>query len=276
MPSLETIIPYITDAFFSLSFLCTLFFFYKALRHHNKSYGLLMVLILVLPLFGCSVVELIVSILEPELEIFDTTNDILTKFACLWIICLAIFHYFIVKSFKTRYSDLPYKKFIACGSLVSLAIAYFTNIELLIKWSGDFILIYILAIVTLGYISIKTRKFREEIKFGLYSVAKEPASKLIKFSTIQALFAFVNLILDLFDLRMECIIDGERDNSSVSCAVSYILWIIVCQCWIWFAVLSNWEMFSLNKESEIEENPDLFSNFAMNSPRSSAFLPPNN
>ena len=129
MTLLETIIRYFTNSFFSLSLLCTLVFFYKAIRHHHKSYGLLMVSILVATLFACSVIELLVNLEHPDNEIFDILNDTLTKFAYLWIICLALCHYFIIRSFKGRYENINYKIFIICGSIISLAIACITNIK---------------------------------------------------------------------------------------------------------------------------------------------------
>jgi len=110
-------------------------------------------------------------------------------------------------------------------------------------------------------------------------VAREPASKLIWFSSAQAAFTILYLIQDILELVYDCK-PGESSyvyEGPIQCEILSFSWLIIYQDWIWFAVLFNWKMFSLNEDSKIKKlTTDSFSNFAMNSPRSSAFLSPNN
>ena len=113
---------------FSISALYILFFFYKAAFHSNKSYGLLMIVILVLPIFAAAILELI-GLLHERDSLRQEIFHILNKFGSLWIICLAISHYYILKAFKAKYKRPPFKTFIFFATLTCLAIVGITNLK---------------------------------------------------------------------------------------------------------------------------------------------------
>ena len=118
------------------------------------------------------------------------------------------------------------------------------------NWNGDFILIDTLLVITLGFISCKTFSFRNEILFGPYSIAKESASKLIKFSAIQTFLAFLYLIQDSLYPLWKC---GDKSNSKPDmtyCTAWDLSTLVLFQVWTWIAVFFNWQMFCAIKNKE--------------------------
>lgn len=127
MIHLTTINDYTRIALFSLSVLCMLFFFYKMTRHPEKSYGLLMIFILLATLFLSACFRLI-ALLISDNNIYVSVFIVLSKFASTWIICLALYHYSILRSFKGKFKEFPFKMFIACASLFTLIFAIVTSL----------------------------------------------------------------------------------------------------------------------------------------------------
>jgi len=133
----------------------------------------------------------------------------------------------------------------------------------------------------MGFVACNMSRFREEIKFGPYSVARESASKLILFSSIQAFFALLYLTQDLLDQVYHCSNNNLPDSTVQFCAILDLSRLIVYQCWVWFAVFFNWKLSSMNQPvSEEKEITDSLSNSNSNSnssirssTRSSTFLP---
>jgi len=251
MDLLQTIILYARITLFSISALYMLFFFYKAARYPNKSYGLLMVLILILPIFAAAVLELI-GLLYKRDGLRQQIYDILNNFASLWIICLAVSHFYILKSFKGKYKEPPFKTFIIGAIFSCIALLGITNLKMFVKWGGQFIMIDFFDIIFLGLISYKTYEFREEIKFGPYSVARESASQLIKSSVIQTSFASLYLIQDIFDAMITCpeiSAQNTQEKQSSYCSALNGTRLVIYHCWVLFAVFSNWKMFSMQKET---------------------------
>lgn len=127
MVHLTTINDYTRITLFSLSVLCMLFFFYKMTRHPEKSYGLLMIFILLATLFLSACFRLIALLLSDN-TVYVSVFIVLSKFASSWIICLALYHYSILRSFKGKFKEFPFKMFIVCASLFALIFAIVTSL----------------------------------------------------------------------------------------------------------------------------------------------------
>jgi len=127
MIHLTTINDYARIILFSLSVLCMLFFFYKMTRHPEKSYGLLMIFILLATLFLSACFRLIALLVSDD-DAYLAIFMVLSKFASTWIICLALYHYSILKSFRGKFKEFPFKTFIACASLFALLFAIITSL----------------------------------------------------------------------------------------------------------------------------------------------------
>jgi len=233
-----------------------------------------MVTILILPTFISAVFQLIIIFYKFN-ETLSLLYDVLTKFATLWIICLAICHYKILKAFKGKYRQYPFGIYIACASLLSLAIASVSSIQLLSKNGYDVLAIDGLAFLVLSIISVVTYHFKEEIKFGPYSVAREAASNLIKFSYIQAFFAAIYTLQDGLEVINGCLDENFKSSESELCVGLNFSDLLVYQSWVWFAVFSSWKMFSLNENEGNEHRTtqeSLSASGSLNSLRTSAFL----
>jgi len=257
---------------FGISALFMLIFFYKAIQHPHKSYGLLMIVILILSVFMSGFLELITSLTESKSQYQDQLNtiyDTLDKFAVLWVIFLAIFHYIILRSFKGKYKRHPLAVYIICASLLCLFIAILTNSKHFDKKGINYLLKDMLAFLILALISIGTSRFREQIKYGPYSVARESASILIRFSSLQAVFAILYAILDGMEILDDCLDEDSKNAESTSCSVLTFGGLIVYECWVWFAVISNWQLFSLNAENDVRESKEILLSSATNSAHSS-------
>jgi len=255
MSLLEPAIKSASVSLFAISILCMLFFFYKVIYHPNKSYGLLMILILVVIHFICSILVLIM-LANPEDKVLELVNITLGKFAAYWIICLAFCHYSILKSFREKYKRPHFKTFMLLAGLASLTISCITNFERLIRWRGDFVILYIIAIICLAFISLSTYRFRQEIQFGVYNFAKAPASKLLRFSSVQFVFAVLYSIQDSLERLNHCPSENLAKDQTVICDLLDLSWAIIYQCWVWYAVLSNWRMFSIGEINENKQSSD--------------------
>ena len=127
----------------------------------------------------------------------------------------------------------------------------------------DFMILYISVISCLGYIAIKTHYFRKGIQFGILAFAKAPALKLIQFSSTQVLFAILYWIQDSVELMFDCPPEFFAENQRVPCHILDITWPIIYQCWIWFAVVFNWQMFSVGRGNENKKPSENYSNHSM-------------
>jgi len=250
---------------YSFSALCMLLFFYKAARHSNKSYGLLMILILIMPLFIASITELI-ALFYGRYSIHQRIIETLNKFASLWLISLALSHYHILKAFKMKYQRPHYKTFISIAILSSLAITGITSLQLIKDRIGDFTIIDLLDIGCLGWISYKTYHFREEVKFSPLSVIRDSASRLITFSAIQAGFAIIYLIQDSLDSWNDCFYSCSGDGlplhepDSTACGVLSLPRVLMYQGWVWLSLFSNWKLLFRPEDIERKANLDVLSN----------------
>jgi len=122
--SLETN-EYVRKFLYSFITVCFLFFFYKISRHPDKSYGLLMILILIGSLFGSAILKLL-SLYTDENPLLLNFLRIFNNFANSWIICLAIYHYSILKSLKGKFKEFPFKSFLRNGVIACTVVALFT------------------------------------------------------------------------------------------------------------------------------------------------------
>jgi len=226
-----------------------LFLFYKATKLPNKNYGLLMVLILFVPLFVCSVLQIVILRFQFD-DRFDWIYYILVRFASIWIVCLAIFHYFILKSFKAKYRKHPFKIYISLAAIASLIFAGIMNLEYFTTLRIDSLTLDLFSFLSLGAISLRAQSFRKEIKFGPYSVARESATKLIQFSSMEALFAFLSLTNDILRFLKQCPNQVDPDEENVFCAVLGFTDTVIYQGWVWWAIFYNWKMFSVQEERE--------------------------
>ena len=114
---------------FPVSVLCLLFFFYKMARYSNKNYLILMIFVLVFPIFLSALMQSIISFWSDSIPVLMDFLTLSDKFAGLWIICLAVYHYTMLKSFKGKPKRYPYKRFIILALSSSLAITFLTNFE---------------------------------------------------------------------------------------------------------------------------------------------------
>jgi len=115
------------------------------------------------------------------------------------------------------------------------------------NWNGDFFIIHILDSLLLLSVFFNTRRFREEIKFGPYSVARESATILIRFALIQASFGVIYVMKDLLSFHLNCPVKPLPDGQPENCAELYLLNSVLYQCWIWYAILFNWKMVSVSQ-----------------------------
>jgi len=229
-----------------------------------------MVLILFIPFFACSIFQLMILNLLPDDsndKTYDSIFSMLARFANVWIVFLTIFHYYILKSFKAKYKKHPFKLYIFFAVVLSLVIACVTNLQFLKSKRIDSLIVDLFAFLVLGIVALSAYHFREEIKFGPYSRARESVSKLIRFSSMQAVFALLSLIQDIFIYTNKCV-DISADER-IACKVLGFTDIVIYQGWVWWAVFYNWKMFSVKEERESTES---ISNGSVYSVRSSAFL----
>ena len=113
---------------YSLVALCILFLFYKMSKHSDKGYGLLMILILLGSFFAGAVFK-IFALFGLNTHILPAIPIACNKFSALWIICLVIYHYSILKSFKGKFRVFPYKTFIIYAVLLCIVLAFGTNVQ---------------------------------------------------------------------------------------------------------------------------------------------------
>jgi len=106
---------------------------------------------------------------------------------------------------------------------------------------------HILDALVLSWIFFKTYRLREEIKFGPYSVARESATRLIQFSFIQISFAAFYIIKDVIDLKSDCPPTPTDDGY---CGYIDLFTVVLYQCWIWYALIFNWQMVSPRQSRE--------------------------
>ncbi len=122
MQSLADINQYERITLFSLSVISMLFFFSKMAQYPEKTYGLLMVFILMAPLFVASGLKL-VSLLINDASFFFFTVRILNFFVSIWIVCLAFYHYSLLKSFKKKFKRFPFKRYILGTILLGIGLS---------------------------------------------------------------------------------------------------------------------------------------------------------
>jgi len=226
-----------------------------------------MILILLIPFFACSIFQLVIPYITQD-DRYDWISYILSRFANIWIVFLAIFHYFILKSFKAKYKEHPFTLYIFFAVVLSATIAGVTNLQFLKSKRIDSFIIDVFAFLSLGIISLSAYRLRDEIKFGPYSVARESASKLIRFSSIQTVFALLALIQDSLAYIKKC------EDDTTFCQVLEFTETLIYQGWVWWAIFYNWKMFSVNEEQEYSS--ESMSSGSISSMHSSVFLASNN
>lgn len=124
---------------------------------------------------------------------------------------------------------------------MTLLFRYFT------EGGKDFYIMHIFDAIILLVILFRTYRLREEIRFGPYSVARESATRLIQFSFIQICFAAFYVIKDLLDLKADCPPTPTDDGY---CEYIDLFTVVLYQCWIWYALLFNWQMISPRQSRE--------------------------
>lgn len=112
----------------SVVILYCLFLFYKMARHPDKGYFLFMIFVLLVNVFLSAVLELF-TLFYGYNRYRDKTFDISTKFIMLWICSLSVYQYSLLKAFKGKFREYPFKTFIAYAWIVSTAIALLTNLR---------------------------------------------------------------------------------------------------------------------------------------------------
>jgi len=126
---------------------------------------------------------------------------------------------------------------------------YFSSVRLS---GGDSYCIDILSGVTLWSICYRTYHFRDEIRFGPYSIARKSASKLINFAFIQASFSTIDLILATVERYSDCPEQPSSQSQLIYCVSLGFLGLMFHQCWIWYAILCNWRMVFTSQGPENE------------------------
>jgi len=108
--------------------------------------------------------------------------------------------------------------------------------------------------VILSFICFRTHRFKDEIKFGPYSIARESASRLTIFSLIQAFFCFAYLFRDALANGFSCSSQPTDDTQDLACNGLDLANSLLYQGWMWYAILFNWKAISVtsqNKDSTI-------------------------
>jgi len=111
---------------YSCIVLSILFFYYKLARHPQKSYGLLMILILITSIFLGAAFRLS-RLFGYNSRLLHSFMLVLGKFDVLWLTCLALYHYSILRTFKGKFRKFPFKAFILYAVLLCLAISLITS-----------------------------------------------------------------------------------------------------------------------------------------------------
>lgn len=230
-----------------------LFLFRKMARHQHKSSGLLMILILAGPIFIVAIIKLFL-LFGINNQLLQYTIFLLSKFTSFWSICLAIYHYSILKAFNEKFWRFPFKRFILIASFLCLTFSLLTNHESLRRWNGDFVLLDVFSSLVLWFIFFSTRKLKNGITFDPYNI-QDSASKLIRFSFTLACFSGFYLIFIFVELQNNCF-TMRADSEIFSCEVCSFIVCIVNQAWIWYAIVFNWKMISTSERIERSKDRD--------------------
>ena len=120
----------------------------------------------------------------------------------------------------------------------------------------DFFIIDSVASLVLWFIFFRTLKYREEIKFGPYSMVRDSATSLATFALFETLFANAYLLKTIIFLKQDC------TNHATRCEIFSMIDTIIYQCWLIYPILFNWQMASMNKLSRSDsENPGRSTSF---------------
>ena len=117
---------YLRKLTYSLVVLCIPFLFYKMAKHPDKGYGLLMILILLGTFFAGAMLK-VFTLFGQGTDILPEIIIACNKFDVLWMVCLAIYHYSILKAFKGKFRIFPYKTFIFFGIFFCIVTSFLTN-----------------------------------------------------------------------------------------------------------------------------------------------------
>jgi len=177
---------YLRKLAYSLVVLCIPFLFYKITKHPDKGYGIVMILILIGSFFGGAVLKLL-TLFGIGTQILPEIIIAFNKFNVLWGICLALYHYSLLRAFKGKFRIYPYKTFIFSAVFLCIVITFATNAKTLRSWSGDSYFINIGALAILLFIAWRAHRFGNAMHIVPFSVHKS-ASKLSKFAFILAFF----------------------------------------------------------------------------------------
>jgi len=149
----------------------------------------------------------------------------------------------------------------------SFPISWYLFFRVVKNWKGGFYLIDVLSVFVLLFISFKTYRFRDQIKFGPYSIVRGSASSLIKFTLIQACFACLEIIVNIISYYSDC-----PDNQKIACVASNIAQLILYQSWVWYVVYFNWNWIKAFGPRESENSIFNSSSDLNNSISSGAFM----
>jgi len=267
----------IRTSLFSIVILYCLFLFYKIARHPDKGYFLFMIFILLVNVFFSAVLELI-TLFYGYNRFRDRIFDILTKFIMIWICSLSVYQYSLLKAFKGKFREYPFKTFIVYAWIISIGIALLTNLKFFKDWHiGDIPLGFFTDMMTVLihlFICIMTYRFRDEIKFGPYSIVRGSSSKLIKFSLIQALFVIIAFSLQVLGSLNNCMKIDLDDSGITYCAICDLMGFFCYQGWIWYAVAFNWKRIEFSSGRTSSESSDSESVMSRIAIRSTSFLSP--
>lgn len=117
---------YVRKVLYSCIVLSILFFYYKLAKHPQKSYGLLMIVILITSIFLGAGFRLF-RLFGSQSPLLYNAMLVLGKFDVLWLTCLAVYHYSILRTFKGKFRKFPFKAFILYAVLICLAISLITS-----------------------------------------------------------------------------------------------------------------------------------------------------
>lgn len=239
----------IKKVIYSIFILSMLFLFHKMIKHRYKNYGLLMVLILAVPLFINAIFRLLTLFrMTNSIYVFQTYR-ILSKFASYWTLCLAIYHYSVLKSFKTKFWQFSITGYTLFASLLCLTISILTSLPFIESWDGDFFILDVSACLILWLIFYGAYKYRNAIGIGPYSL-QGSTKRLMKFACIQGCFSGIYVLLDFLKWEYNCSSPVLSHSQIFTCEVFNAMSSLVNQAWIWYAVIFNWKMVSMSERNE--------------------------
>jgi len=225
---------YLRKLTYSLVVLCIPFLFYKIFKHPDKGYGIVMILILLGSFFGGAVLKMF-TLFGLGTQILPEVVMSCNKFNVFWGICLALYHYSLLRAFKGKFRIYPYKTFIFSAVFLCIVMTFASNAKTLKRWSGDSYLINIIALTVLLFIAWRARRFGNAMHIVPFSVHKS-ATELYKFALIMSFFPLNDMLLTIGLSKASC-----SNSQNIVCVLLDLYSLIIYQSWVWYTIYFNWK-----------------------------------